>query len=262
MNARSRTALLAACISVFSLLAAPTVVAAQDAEIRIVCSNGFRAAMEKLRPEYERAIGRKTNVQFGASANFKRSIEGGEPFDLAVLTPQIVEDLIKAGKMAPGTAVDLASTGIGVAARAGLPKPGVSTAQAMKQTLLKAKSIGVVKVGAGTAPVVSMLSQLGISEEVQRKTVYQSGAEESMAHIAGGQVEIAFALISEILPAPGVQLAGPLPAEFQKPIVMAAGISSSTKNREAVNQIVKSLTGAAAAKSIKAAGMDPVVKEK
>jgi molybdate transport system substrate-binding protein len=261
MNTRARTALLAACIPALTLLPAQNV-AAQDTEIRIFCSNGFRAAMEKLRPEYERAIGRKTNVQFGASANFKRSIEAGEPFDLAILTPQIVEDLIKEGKMAAGTAVDLASTGIGVAVRAGAPKPSVSTAQTMKQTLLKAKSIGYVKVGAGTPPVVNMLNQLGISEDVQRKTVFQSGAEESMASIAEGKTDIAFALISEILAVPGVQLAGPLPPEFQKPIIMADGISSSTKNREAANQFVKSLTGAAAAKSIKAAGMDPIGKEK
>lgn len=261
MNNRARTALLAACIPALTLLPAQNL-AAQDSEIRIICSNGFRAAMEKLRPEYERAIGRKTNVQFGASANFKRSIESGEPFDLAVLTPQIVDDLIKEGKMAPGTAVELASTGIGVAVRAGTTKPNVSTAQAMKQTLLKAKSVGYVKVGAGTPPVVNMLNQLGISEDVQRKTVFQSGAEESMASVAGGQVEIAFALISEILPATGVQLAGPLPAEFQKPIIMSAGVSSSTKNRAAVDQIIKSLTGAASAKSIKAAGMDPMGKEK
>lgn len=261
MNTCARTALLAACIPVLTLLAAQNV-AAQDSEIRIFCSNGFRAAMEKLRPEYERAIGRKTNVQFGASANFKRSIESGEPFDLAVLTPQIVEDLIKDGKMARGTAVDLASTGIGVAVRAGLAKPDVSTAQAMKQTLLKAKSIGYVKVGAGTPPVVNMLNQLGISDEVQRKTVFQPGAEQSMASIAEGKTDIAFALVSEILAVPGVLLAGPLPAEFQKPIIMSAGISNSTKNREAASQIIKSLTSAAAAPTIKAAGMDPIRKEK
>ena len=154
-NQHVKTALLAA----FTLLAAQ-VADAQDAEIHILCSNGFRAAMEKLLPQAEHAAGRPVKVEFGASANFKRSIEGGAPFDLAIVTPQIVEDLIKEGKIAAGTKVDLASTGIGIAVRAGRPKPDVSSAQAVKQMLLGAKSVGYVKVGAGTPAIVDMLNSL------------------------------------------------------------------------------------------------------
>jgi molybdate transport system substrate-binding protein len=256
MRRLARAALLTACIPTFALLPAQTV-AAQDTEIRIFCSNGFRAAMEKLLPEYERTTGRHINVQFGASATLKHSIEGGAPFDLAILTPQIVDDLIKQGKIAAGTAVDLASSGIGIAVRAGLPKPDVSTAQAIKQTLLQAKSIGYVKEGASSPAIVNMLDRLGISEEVQRKTAFQSGAEQSMANVANGQSEVAFALISEILPAPGVQLAGELPPEFQKRITLSAGIAGSTKNGEAASKIITSLTSPAAATAIKATGLDP-----
>jgi molybdate transport system substrate-binding protein len=250
MNRPVRAALLAACIPTFTLLVAQTV-AAQDTEIHILCSNGFRTAMEKLRPD-------TVKVKYGPSANLKQSIEGGEPFDLAILTPQVIEDLIKEGKIAAATKVDLASSGIGLAVRAGVPKPDVATAQAMKRTLLAAKSIGYVQVGAGTPAIIEMLKSLGISEDVQRKTVFQSGAEQSMKNVASGQVDVALALISEILPAPGVQLAGPLPAEFQKRIIMSAGIASSTKNREAANKIIKSLTSDAAASAIKAAGMDQI----
>lgn len=261
MNTRARAALIAACLSAFIRLPAQPVVA-QDTTIRILCSNGIRAAVEKLLPEYEHSMGRSMKVQFGASAVFKRSIEGGEPFDLAILTPPIIEDLIKQGKIAEGTGVDLASTGIGIAVRAGLPKPDVTTPEAIKQTLLRSKSIGYVKEGAGTPAIVNMLNSLGISEDVRPKTVFQPGAERSMASVAGGQIDVAFALISEILPAPGVQLAGPLPPEFQKRIIMSAGISSSTKNREAVSEIIKSLTSAAAAATIKTTGLDPIAKEK
>jgi molybdate transport system substrate-binding protein len=258
-NQHVRTALLAACIPAFTLFAAQ-VASAQDTAIHILCSNGFRAAMEKLQPQAEQAAGRPVKLEFGPSANFKRSIESGAPFDLAIVTPQIVEDLIKEGKVAAGTKVDLASTGIGIAVRAGRPKPDVSDAQAVKQMLLGAKSIGYVKVGAGTPAIVDMLNRLGVAAEVQSKTVFQSGAEESMANVAGGKVDVAFALVSEILPVPGVQLAGPVPSEFQRQITMAAGISASTKNRKALDEIVKSLTSAAAATSIKAAGLDPIAK--
>ena len=261
MNKLTRAALLAVSIPTLILLPATTV-AAQDTEIRILCSNGFHAAMEKLRPEIERSTGRRTNIQFGASAAFKLSIEGGEPFDLAILTPQIIEDLIKEGKVAAGTAVDLASSGIGIAVRAGVPKPDVTSAQAIKQTLLKAKTIGYVKEGASSPAIANMLNSLGINEEVQRKTAFQPGAEKSMASIAEGQTDVAFALISEILPAPGVQLAGPMPPEFQKRIILSAGIASATKNREASNEIIKTLTSAAAVPTIKATGLDPIGKAK
>ncbi len=256
MNRHIRAALLAACIPALLLPPAQTL-SAQDTEIRILCSNGLRAAMEKLLPEYERTMGRPMKVQYGASATFKRSIEAGEPFDLAILTPQLIEDLIKKGKIAAGTAVDIASTGIGVAVRAGSPKPEVTTPEAMKQTLLKAKSIGYVKEGASAAAIVNMLNRLGINDEVKNKIVFQQGAERSMASVAGGQTDVAFALISEILSVPGVQLAGPFPPEFQRPIVMSAGIASSTQNRAIVDKIVKSLTSAEASTTIKATGLDP-----
>jgi molybdate transport system substrate-binding protein len=253
MRTFARVALLAA-IALLAAQAAP----AQDAELRVICSNGFRAAFEKLLPQAERASGRKAKVQFGASRNLKASIEGGEEFDLAILTPsQILQDLAKAGKIAAGTTVDLASTGIGVAARASAVKPDVSSASAIKQALLAAKSIGYVQVGAATPVVLEMLDRLGISQEIAKKTVYAPGAEQSMKNLADGKVDLALAPISEILPAPGVQLAGPLPAEFQKRVVLSAGIASTTKNRDAASKFIKALTTAQAAKEIKAAGMDP-----
>jgi molybdate transport system substrate-binding protein len=240
------------------VLLVASVAPAQDGEIRILCSNGFRAAMEKLLPEGERAGGHPVKIEFGPSANFKRAIEGGEQFDLLIVTPQVIGDLTKDGKIAAGTALDLASSGIGIAVRAGRPKPDVSTAQAIKKTLLDAKSIGYVKVGAGTPAIIDMLNRLGISAEVQRKTALQEGAEPSMRNVADGKVDMAFALISEIVPAPGVQLAGPVPPEFQRKIILTAGISSSTKHRDAVSGIIKSLSSEAAAPAIKAAGMDPI----
>jgi len=262
MNKPAKAALLAASIPAFLFLSAQSAPAQQDTEIQMLCSNGFREAMQKLLPEAERAAGRRINLQFGASANFKRSIEGGEPFDLAIVTPQIIADLIKEGKIAPGTATDLASTGIGIAVRAGQPKPDVSTVEAIKRTVLQAKSIGYVQVGAGTPAIINLLDGLGISADVQRKTVYQPGAEQSMRSLATGETDLVFGLISEILPAPGVQLAGPFPPEFQKRIVMTAGIAASTKNRRAATEIVKSLTSAAAAAAIQTTGMDPIAKEK
>jgi molybdate transport system substrate-binding protein len=261
MNKHASIAILAACLPAVFLMAAQTA-AAQDTEIRVLCSNGIRAAVEKLLPEYEHSLGRSIKVQYGTSAGLKRSIEGGEPFDLVLLSQPVIADLIKEGKIAAGTGVDLASSGIGFAVRAGATKPDVSTTDAIKQTLQRSKSIGYVKEGAGTPAIINMLNGLGISDDVQRKTVFEAGAEQSMASVAAGQVDIAFALISEIVPASGVQLAGPIPPEFQKRIIMSVGIASSTKNREAAGAIIKSLSSVASAATIKATGLDPIAKEK
>src|SRR5262249_6218818 len=115
--------------------------AAQDTPIRVLCSNGIKGAMEKLVPDLERSSGRTVKVQFGVSANLKKSIEAGEPFDLAILTPPIIEDLMKQGKIATGTPKNIARSNIGIAIRAGAAKPDVSSADAVKRTLLNAKSI-------------------------------------------------------------------------------------------------------------------------
>jgi molybdate transport system substrate-binding protein len=254
MNTGLRAALLVLLIS--------GVVPAQDAQVHVLCSNGFRAALQKLLPEAQRTIGHPINVKFGTSASFKQAIEGGEAFDLVIVTPQIIGDLIKDGKIAAGTQVDLASTGVGMGVRAGQPKPDVSSAQAMKQTLLQFKSIGIVKVGAGTPAVVDMLSHLGITDQVQPKIVYQEGAEQSMANLSSGKIEAAFGLISEIASVPGVQFVGPLPAEFQRKILMTAGIASAAKNRKAAEGIIQSFTSAAAAETIKAAGLEPIANGK
>jgi len=107
-----------------------------------------------------------------------------------------------------------------------------------------------------------MFNTLGIGDEVQKKVLYQPGADQNMASVANGQAELSFGLVSEIVPVPGVQLAGPLLPEFQKPVIMSAGIGSSAKNRKAVEKIIKSLTSAASAPTIQSTGMDPVAKKK
>jgi len=259
MKITAKAAFIAASISTLLPLAQP--VAAQDATLRVLCSNGFKAAMEKLQPEYEHRLGSKLNITFGTSTKVKAAIEAGEAFDLAILTSQIVADLGQEGKIAAGTKVDIASSGIGIAVRAGAPKPDVSTPEAVKQTLLKAKSIAYVKEGASAPSIANMFSRLGISDAVEKKVVFQPGADQNMASVASGQAELSFGLVSEIVPVPGVQLAGPVPPEFQKPIVMSAGISATTKNRKTVEQIVQWLTSAASAPAIQATGMDPMAKK-
>src|SRR5262245_26455670 len=121
---------------------------AYAAEIRVLCSNGLKAVMEDLAPQFERASGNKVVMTFGLAAEFKQQIEKGESFDLAVLTPPLIDDLIKQGKMTADSRAVIARTGLGLMIRAGAHKPDVSNTEAFKRSLLGAKSIAFAKVGA------------------------------------------------------------------------------------------------------------------
>jgi len=166
--------------------------------------------------------------------------------------------LIKQGKIASETLNPLARADIGIAVRAGTSRPDVKTASAVRQLVLKAKTVGYVKEGASTPAIVNMLNRLGIAEQTQRKSMFQAGATESMASVANGQTDVAFALVSEIVPAAGVQLAGPLPSEFQRPIIMTSGISTYTKNRAAADKLIQLLMSPEAETVIKSTGLRTV----
>jgi molybdate transport system substrate-binding protein len=259
MRKSGKAALIAALVS-SAMLTAPHDAAAQNAEIRVICSNGFRAAFEKLLPEAEKASARTAKVQFGPSRTLKQAMDGGEAFDVVIVTPQVIDELNKEGKVAPGTVITLASTGLGVAVRAGAPKPDVGNPQAIKQTLLAAKAVGYVQVGAGTPAILEMLRRLGIQDQVQSKTMLQTGADENMKNLAAGKFELALAPVSEILPASGVEFAGPIPEEFQSRVVMTAAIGSAAKDRQAAERFIHAFTGPGAARAIHAAGMEPAKK--
>src|SRR5262249_34013757 len=140
-------------------------------------------------PDLERSLGQPVKIQFGVSANLKKSIEAGEPFDLAILTPPIIEDLMKQGKIATGTNKNIARSNIGLAIRAGAAKPDVSSTDAVKRTLLNAKSIAYVKEGAAATTIVDMINRLGIASQLDKKTVFPSGADQNMAGVAEGKTE-------------------------------------------------------------------------
>jgi len=244
-----------------ALVFAP-VALAQNAQLEILCSNGYKSAMEKLLPAAQKAAERKVHVQYGTSANLKQTIQSGVPFDITILSAQVLDDLEKSGQIAAGSKVDLASSGIGIAVRSGKPKPDVQSTQAVKQLLESAKAVSYVPVGASTPELMKMFDSMGIKKDVQKKAILQPGADQNMKSVADGQADLAFGLVSEIVSVPGVQLAGPLPSEFQKQVVLSAGIATVSQNREAANKFIKALTTASAAKTIKMIGLDAITVEK
>jgi molybdate transport system substrate-binding protein len=226
--------------------------------VRIVASNGVQGALKDLIPQCERAIGHPLSVEFGTTASIKPRIESGESFDVTFLTSDAIDALIKAGKLAADSRANAARVGIGVGIRAGAAKPDVSTAEALKKTLLNAKSITYAQAGASRPVIDKMLGSMGITDALKSKTLLLAGAEETTAAVVGGKADLLLTLISEIVSAKGMELDGPLPNEFQTYVAFAAGVSTNAKNAEAAKAAVKFLTGPKAAVAYKVKGMEPV----
>ena len=228
--------------------------AAQNSPLHVFASNGVKAVIDDVKPNLERAAGRTVNIEFGTTSGLKQKIDGGESFDVAILTADAVEDLVKTGKISAATPV--ARCGIGVGVRAGAPKPDISNPEALKRTLLNAKAITYAQDGASRAHIEKMVERFGITKELQPKTMLVAGSVRSNALVADGKAEIVMTLVSEILPAPGVQLVGPLPKDVQSYVSFATGISPASKSSDAGRALIKFLTSPAVAPVLKTKGME------
>jgi len=226
-------------------------------EIKVISSVGMKAVLEALRPQFERTTGHTLAITFGTSVPLKRQIDTGETFDVVVLTPSIVEDLEKEGKVAPAMKADIAKSGLGVAIRKGSPKPDISTPEALKRTLVNAKSIVYSKEGASGAYMAHLIERLGLVEEMKPKTVLETRAGHPPVAVVEGKAELGFALISEILPIAEAEFAGALPAELQDYVVFTAGIAPNAKDAEAAKAFINFFRTAAVLPVLKTKGMEP-----
>jgi molybdate transport system substrate-binding protein len=230
--------------------------ASQTRAVRVLASNGVKAVLEELLPQCERAIGSPLRIEFNTSATPKQRIETGEPFDVVILTREVVDELASQRKIARGSPKIIARSGIGIGIRTGAPKPDIRTPEALKQTLLKAKSITYAFDGASRVHIESMFERFRIAGDMKPKTVLHQGSIRAAASVAEGQTELVITLISEILPARGVELLGPVPAELQRYVSFAAGISATTDNTDGATRLIRFLTGPSVTSTFKAKGME------
>ena len=220
-------------------------------------SVGVKLALDKLAPQFEAASGHKLKLNYGTSVPLKRQIDTGETFDVVILTPAMIEDLAKASKVAAGTPANVAKIGIGVAIRDGAPKPDIGNVDALKRSLINAKSIAYSKEGLSGTAMVAIIERLGLTAQLKDKTVLETRSGMAAATVVEGKAELAFTLMSEILPIAGAQLAGPLPAEVQTYVVFTAGISTAMKDVAAAKSFIDFFKSSAAAPVLKASGMEP-----
>jgi molybdate transport system substrate-binding protein len=230
---------------------------AQAAEIRVLCSNGLREVVQELGPQFERASDHKLNITFGLASRFKQQIEGGEAFDVTVLTPAFVDELIKQGKIVPDSRTVIARTGMGILTRKGGPKPDISTGDAFKRMLINTKAFAYPSEGASGAIFLSLIERLGLAETLKPKLKPVPNAAAVEAIVEKGEAEFGVLPISEILPAHGIELVAPFPAEVQSHLLMTAGVGAKAKEPLAARDLLKHLTAPTNHPAIKAKGMEP-----
>jgi molybdate transport system substrate-binding protein len=248
--------ILIAGLCLFTLLARET--PGQNTELRAMISDGMKPVVEEITPQIEQATGRKLAIQFNSSKNLRTKIQAGEPFDAAILTSDVLDDLIQQGKIAAGTRTAISRTGMGVGVRAGTPKPDIATPDALKRTLLNAKSISFNPTGASAAPTYNIFARLGIADAVKPKLVLDAEAGRPQMNVVDGKVELVISLIPEIKFFPGVDLVGPMPADLQSYVNFAGGIASNARDAEAAKKLIQFISGPAAASVVKAKGMEPM----
>jgi molybdate transport system substrate-binding protein len=232
---------------------------AAAAEIKVLTAGAFKQVVLAMVPEFEKQTGHKVTVENDTVGALTKRIDGGEAFDLAVLTPGAVNDLSGKGKFVAGSRTNLARVGIGVVVKDGTPKPDISSVDAFKKALLSAKSVAYIDPAAGGSSgiyIAGLLDKLGIAAEVKPKAKLIHGGAVA-EHIAKDEAELGIHQISEILPVKGITLVGPLPADIQNYTVYAAGLGANAKASDAAKALIKALSGPAAAEVLKSKGMEP-----
>jgi molybdate transport system substrate-binding protein len=226
------------------------------AELKVIAGGSMTASLNELAPQFERATGHKLVIHFDSTPNLIKQAVSGAPFDLGVVPIDVMKDATARARFTSGPTVDIARVGYGVAFRAGAAKPDVSTPEALKKTLLDAQSIALLPASAAGAYVTSVFERLGIADAIKAKTKIQTTTTQIPQAVANGDAELGVCLVN-VLIAPGVELAGPLPAELQLELVFTAAVAADSQQPDAAKAFIDYLTSPAASAVIKAAGMTP-----
>jgi molybdate transport system substrate-binding protein len=229
---------------------------AKAAEIKVLSSAAIKEAYLELVPAFERATEHKVVTEWGSTNAVVKRVQAGEAtVDMLILADYALEELIKGGKVAGGSRANLVRSGIGMAVSAGLPKPDISTVDGLKRALLGAKVI-CYSTGPSGVYMVKLFERLGIADQLKGKLKQVEGVPVGVV-IERGEADLGFQQISELLPVPGIQFVGPLPADVQHISTFAAGLLPGAKEPSAAKSLIDFIRAPAAAPAIKKAGLEP-----
>lgn len=229
---------------------------AQGAEIRVLAGGAMTAVWGELEPKFEQASGHKLEIFFGTTPNLIKEATSGRPFDIAIVPVDVMQDTAARAKFATGPTLDIARVGLGVAVRAGMPKPDISTPDALKATLLTAESVASIPESATGYSIAKVFERLGISDQMKAKMKAQPNPAQVVAVVAKGNVALGLFLVN-VLTAPGIDVVGPFPAELQQDVVFTAALAADTKESVGATALMTYLKTPEAASIIRAKGMTP-----
>lgn len=231
------------------------------ARLKVLTSNSMRAVMNELVPEFERTSGYKVALSYDPAKVMLSRIRNGETADVAILGSSVIDELAKEGRIAADTRVVLARCGVGIAVRAGASKPDISSVEAFKRALLNASSIAYTIDGASGMHFAGLIERLGITEDVKSKAKRRQGGLIGEL-VARGEAEIAIQQIPELMAVPDIDLVGPIPQELQKITAVSAGVFRDAGEPQAARALLEFLSTPAAARVIKAKGLEPAGEKK
>lgn len=229
---------------------------AQAAEVKVMAANAVKEAYLELMSAFERSTGHKVITLWGGTEGVAKRISGGEVVDIVLIAAPNIDKLVAEGKLVPGSRADFAKSGVGMAVRTGLPKPDISSAEAIKQAVLGANSVAYSS-GPSGLYVADLFKRMGIADQIKNKVRQPPSGVQVGELVARGEADLGFQQISELLHVRGIDYLGPLPPEIQNITIYSAGLHMAAPAPDAAKALVKSLTSPHAGPILKKTGMEP-----
>lgn len=229
---------------------------AHAAEIKVIAGAAVREAYLELIPSFEKSSGHKVTTIWDGTENIIKRINGGEVADIVILGAPTIDKLIAEGKLVAGSRADIAKSGIGIAVRSGLPKPDISSSEAVKNAMLAVNSIAY-STGPSGIYIAELVKKMGIADQVKEKMKQTKSGVPVGEVLARGEADLGFQQVSELQNVKSIQYLGPLPPDIQTTTVYSAGICNAAAAPDAAKALVKFLMSPEAAPAIKKMGMEP-----
>ena len=231
--------------------------AVQAAEIKVLASGAIKETAAELFPQFEKASGNKVNVTWAGTVDIKKRISAGESFDLVIMASDGIDAFMKEGKFATGSKLDLVKSLVGVAVKAGAPKPTLANGEDLKKALLGSKSVGYSTGPSGTY-LEGLFAKLGIADQIRAKAKITPPGVPVASLIRDGNAEIGFQQVSELIHEPGIEFLGPIPADVQNVTVFSSAVPAGSQAATEAKALQGFLTAPAAAATIKKHGLEQV----
>ena len=231
-------------------------ITAQAAEVNVIAAAAVKEVVLGLIPAFEKSSGHKVTTIWAGTEAITKRISGGEVADVVLIAAPNIDRLISEGRLVAGSRVDVARSGIGVAVRTGLPKPDISSGDAVKQAVLAAKSVAYSS-GPSGFYLADLFKKMGIADQIKDKVKQTPSGVQVGEVVARGDADLGFQQVSELLHLKGIHYLGPLPADIHHITVFSAGLHPAAPAPEAARALVKFLTAPEAAPIIRKTGMEP-----